>query len=235
MMHTYCAGEGGGDAGGGGGGAATPPSAPASQPGGTPPAPTPKPAGEPKPGTPAPTESPKPGEQKTPGGTEKPPDAKEAAAAYDVRRPESIKQDDPLWAGFTAKAKEAGVPAEHASAIAEWFASETAKAEKAAAQQWDETKQGWQKSLTEKYGQKLDEAKKVAQAGVLAAGGPGLVKALAELDLADHPDLFAAFHKVGEMTREDSSRVPTSRDTPALTREQRLAKFYDHPTSRSAR
>lgn len=146
--------------------------------------------------------------------------------------PEGLTVNETTLNEFKKVAKEAGLNAESASAVAGWYAKYEQDAAKEVEQQMEADDVKWVKEITDDPdlgGEKLESSKRDVVKALRHFGGQKLVDDLVALRLDNLPSLFRAFATVGKAMGEDKSGLGGAGSDQKPTQpseEQRLAKLY---------
>ena len=203
---------------------------------GTPPASTPAPAGT----TPAASAGePKGGEQKPSGAS--PTGAPEAGGQLpEIKLPQGVSVDQAMLDGFRPLAKEVGLDSEKATKVAAWYAGQVQAAQKALVDDAAKQDAAWQQALKADAefsgagGKDFEANAKIAQKGVIWAGGEALAQEVEKYGLGNNPVLVKAFLKLGKALGEDTTTIqkaPSGADN-VLNRDERWARAM-YPSTQS--
>jgi hypothetical protein len=153
-----------------------------------------------------------------------------AGAELEVKLPEGTAIDEALLSGFKAKAGEAKLNSEQATAIATWWASEQKKQQDALVHGVQKQTEAWLtqiKSDPELGGAHFTDATSKARAAVVRFGGEKVRAVLNDYGLGNHPDLFRMFVDIGRSMAEDKAALGTAPGglTPSTETERNRARY----------
>jgi hypothetical protein len=140
---------------------------------------------------------------------QEPAKADTAPGSYEIKVPEGASVDPELLTGFTKAAQEAGISAEQAQKVLDFYAqTEKGLAEKYAESQKAQTTTWLEEARQDKEigGAKWDATVADAKKAITQMGSPALKTLLNQTGLGNHKDVIAFFAKAGRTLSED--RLP---------------------------
>lgn len=149
-------------------------------------------------------------------------DEKVIPEEYAVNLPEGVLIDDEIADEFKVMCKDLKLSQEEADRAATVGAKIVQKQQQAAAAEVVK----WQEQVKidpELGGEKLEENRAIAEAGVDLIASQELKNILVATGMSEHPEVFRAFHKLGMMVKDDKFIPGGSRSTtPETSRAQRM-------------
>lgn len=129
-----------------------------------------------------------------------------APEKYDIKAPEGMELDSELLSKFDPVFRDLDLSNEQANKLASLYGDHMKTMQEAQANQWAKVQETWVSELKADQdfgGANFDTNVETAKVAIQRFGGEGLVKALNETGMGNHPEIIKFAHKVGLAISED--------------------------------
>jgi hypothetical protein len=126
----------------------------------------------------------------------------------DFKLPEGLALDPERFGKFQDLAKTMNISQDNAQKLIDLAIANSAQAEKAQADSWAKTREGWVKEINEDPeigGAKLQESTELARRALKEFANDKLIGFLNSTGFGDHPELVRVFVKIGQKMGEDKA------------------------------
>lgn len=132
-----------------------------------------------------------------------------AAKEYTVKSPEGVELEPASLTEFTSVSKEAGLSAEQAQALVNWYGKNALTKANEQAKTWETTNAKWvEQAKTDKEfgGDKFTKSVDTAKQAIAKYGTPEFNEALALTGMGNHPEMIRFLSRVGKAFAEDGMK-----------------------------